>query len=138
MRPFLTAVMLLLAAPFALAAPVTIEYQLPTETCEGQPIAAGEIEAMEIYVSAGPIPASDVACPDPGQPVDPVPQSYSTMIEATDQSGSVTVDLIGGQTYHVRARVRTAAGGWSNLSNEMTKAVPAAPVSAPVLIRIGL
>lgn len=137
MRRFLTSALLALVAPLALATPVIIEYELPSETCDGQPIDSAQLEAMEIYVSAGPIPASDQECPPPGGEVDQPPESYSTMIEAADQSGAVTVDLIGGQTYYIRARVR-AAEGWSNLSNERQVSVPTRPVRAPVLIRIGL
>lgn len=135
MRNALTLIVALLLAPaIALAAPVTIEYQLPTQDCDNQPI--GEILEAEFYVSAGPIAASDTVCPALGEPVDTVPTEFSARLDGTGSNGVLQVELIGGVTYFVRGRVRTAAG-WSNLSNEMSFAVPERPGKAPILIRIG-
>lgn len=117
----------------ALATETTIEYDLPTTDCAGQPI--GDILEMEIYISAGPIPASDLTCPEQGGAVDEPPASYSSLIAGDTSQGSVTVDLFPGP-YFARARVRTA-DGWSNLSNQAELVVPGRP-SAPVIIRFGL
>lgn len=116
----------------ATAVETTIEYQLPVEDCGGNPV--GDILEMEIYISAGPIPASDVPCPAPGAQPDEPPESYSSLIAGDTSRGSVQVDLFPGP-YYARARVRTA-DGWSNLSNQLHLVVPGRP-AAPVIIRFG-
>lgn len=151
MKRIVTALCCLLPA-IALAAPVTIEYQLPTQDCDNQPI--GEILEAEFYVSASPIPASDTVCPAPGEPVDTVPTEFSARLDGTGSNGALQVELIGGVEYFVRGRVATQAidpetgllavdeNGdpvlqWSNLSNQISFAVPERPGKAPILIRIG-
>jgi len=131
-------ILITLLAFFALpayAADVTIQWQLPTEDCNGNPVA---VEQVEILIDTASIPASDQLCPREGGTVDAVPTGLDQVIDAGDRDGSLTVNLTAGQTYYARMRVRTGFG-WTNLSNEMSVTIPpdAAPGSAPILLNFG-
>lgn len=129
---------LMVAAQHALAAPVTLEWQLPTSNCGGdpQPIA----DELEFFVSTSPIPASDTSCPiDAGYAVDPRPAGGGIVLTAQTpnaSTGSIDINLLGGQTYFVRARLRVGVE-WSNLSLEVQRDVPAEVLEVPVIIRFG-
>lgn len=117
--------------------PVSIRYQLPSTDCLGQPLEPDALAALEIYVSAGPIPASDQPCPPPGEPVDEPPASFSTRIQVEPQNGTVTRELAAGVEYYMRARVQDTAGRWSNLSAQITRDLRSPP-TAPTIWFIDL
>lgn len=117
------------------AVETAIQYQLPTVDCDNQPIPAGSITAMEFYIDAMPIPASDVRCSASSDTRDTPPAGIVAVVPAQPSDGEVRVNLAGGVTYYVRARVQGADGEWSNLSNQREITLPATPLQAPVIIR---
>jgi len=131
-------ILITLLAMFSLpaaAATATIQWELPTEDCAGQPV--GTIEQVEIFLATSPIAASGQECPADGV-VDAPPADFDQAIDAGDQDRSLTVELTAGQTYYARMRVRTA-DGWSNLSNEVSLDLPeeSVPPGAPLIINFG-
>lgn len=126
---FVACVVALLSIP-AYAVETTITWSLGETNCEGEPSAP--VTAVEIYVSETPIPASDEEC---GGAVD-VPPDFAQRIEGSLDTNSATIDLIGGRTYYIRMRVSGPGGVWSNLSNETVRALPSAPLRAPVIINL--
>jgi hypothetical protein len=128
---FLILIAALLSAPFALSKEVTIEWTLATTDCAGGTVAPTDYIAMEIYVSAATIPASDIPCPTGATP-DAPPATFSAKLTPAPGAGTAKTNLIGGATYYIRARVQTSEG-WSNLSNQTTAKIPGRG-KAPVII----
>ena len=128
-------VLLSLISTSAYAVQTIIEYELPTDTCEGTTIDPSVIAALEIYIDTQHIPAVEINCPQVGTPTD-VPPSGLNVVNAVPSDGSVTIDLVGGQTYYIRARVQDQSGDWSNLSGQHIEEVPRSPLNVPVIIRM--
>lgn len=114
----------------------TLAYELPVEYCDGRALPLDEIQTLEIYVSAAPIPAADVDCASTAAEVDTPPDSFSELIQTGDPTGSVTIDLFPGP-YFARGRVQTVDGDWSNFSGQVDLQVPG-PGRPPVILRWNL
>ena len=130
--------LLLFGAP-VWAGQAEISWQLPTENCDGSTIDPAGMQALELYVGTGNIPAQDVPCPDPDEPVDPPPTGGTVVDVVNLDPGqtSITLDLADGVTYFFRMRIRVN-GEWSNLSNQVSKDLPFPVPTSPVLTIINL
>lgn len=114
----------------------TMDYELPTECCDGRSLSPDDIQTLEIYISAGPIPAADVPCAATEAERDSPPDSFSELIQTGDLTGSVSIDLFPGP-YFARGRVQSVEGEWSNFSAEIQLTVPG-PLRPPVILRWNL
>mgnify|MGYP000031219114 CR=1 FL=1 len=68
------------AAGLTTAAELQLTWSAPTEDCEGQPIEAGQLATMEIYMDTKPIPGpatTEEACAGAG---DPPPAGFNPVI----------------------------------------------------------
>ena len=133
---------LMLSPELAKAADVTINWQLLTTDCNGDPMEATDYDEIEIFVAEDPIPALDITCPTEGDPstVDARPAGGNVILTARSPNaltGDINVNLLGGQTYFARARVSDQSGNWSNLSAQVEVVVPQGIVRPPVIIQIG-
>jgi len=63
MKKVAAGLVLFALSTFAVAAPVTLEWDLPTVDCAGNPVAATDILELEIYISTTSIPSSGTLCP---------------------------------------------------------------------------
>lgn len=136
MRILVTALLLCLTAA-ANAADLTIQWQIPTQACDGTPIPAADLTNIEVYVSDQPIPgpgAGETGCE---ATTPPPPAGYTpTVVPATD--GTVTIQVDGGKTYYARARVQHISGEWSGLSNQGQQTVPLGRIQPPSVLIIPL
>jgi len=115
-------------------------YELSTTNCVGETVDLAYYDLFEIYVDVVPIAASDIDCPTSPADVDIPPSAINTVAIGTGtlalNGGSATVELLSGLTYFARARVRTVAGNWSNLSGQVTIVIPAGAPQMPTLFLI--
>ncbi len=127
----------------AMAADVTLQWDLPTTDCDGapQPIA----DELEIFVSTEPIPAASDNTPtkcerdDQGAPIDVRPAGGGVVLTAQTpnaERGTLDVQLLGGQVYYVRAWLRVG-NEWSNLSRQLQMDIPRGALNVPTIIRLG-
>ena len=100
---------------------ITVSWDLPVVYCDGSVLTpATDLLAVEVYISASTIPASE----DPGcGGVRDVPPVGITPLSVTGTATSVQATLTPGITYHIRARVQASNGEWSNLTPELQKVV---------------
>lgn len=133
MKQLLT-LLLCLVAFSVHARQVTVSWELPTLDCNDNPIVAGDIGQVEIYVSESSIPAQDERC---STTPDPAPAGF-TPIEVPAGNTSISFDLAPGKTYFLRARVAGPGGVWSNLSTQASALVPFKEVQPPTLFIINL
>ena len=125
------------AAGLTTAAELQLTWSAPTEDCEGQPIEAGQLATMEIYMDTKPIPGpatTEEACAGAG---DPPPAGFNPVI-ADPAAGNTTVTVQSGKTYYVRARVQAANGVWSGFSTEAVKEIPPAALKPPAVLILNL
>lgn len=127
---------ILFGDPDAWGATLTIEYQLPTQYCDGTTLNAADITDLEIYVSEATIPAADAPC---SSPVDDPPQGPGVVVTPADPNLSqIDLDVAPGLTYFLRARVRDTQGNWSNLSNQVQRNVPFPRPGVPTITIISI
>jgi len=127
----------------AFAADVKLQWTLPGIDCDGAPQTATE---LEFFVADTPIPAGDdEPCPPSPVPadyeVDPRPVGSNIVLTANSTNtttGELDIQLLGGQTYYVRARLRDANGEWSNLSPNLELVVDKGILRPPAIIRLSL
>jgi hypothetical protein len=123
-----------LAAPVN-AADITLQWTVPATTCDNEPLAAADLTNIEIYIDTAPIqPGSVTDCT--AAPVDPPAGFTPTTAGAND--ASVTISVLGGATYFLRARVQHVNGSWSNLSQETSVDIALGNLRPPTLIVIPL
>ena len=127
---------LFFASPALLAAELTLQWQIPTQLCDGTALPAADLTNIEIYIDETPVPgpAPGTECDDPIQ--DPPAGFTPTVAPATD--GTVTIQVAGGKTYFARARVQHVTGTWSSLSLQASADVPIGNISPPTLLIIPL
>ena len=127
---------ILFGNPDAWGATLTISYQMPTQYCDGTALPLADITDLEIYISEATIPAADVSC---GTPVDDPPQGPGVVVTPADPTlNQVDLDVAPGLTYFIRARVRDVNGEWSNLSNQVQRAVPFPRPDVPTITIISI
>ncbi|KPL28069.1 MAG: hypothetical protein AMJ72_05350 [Acidithiobacillales bacterium SM1_46] len=129
--------LLALVPLFAHAAPVTLEWDWPTEYCPangqqvGDPLDIADIQSAEIYISEQTIPRQPGTCTaDPD-----VPPTSAIIQTVSTPDTTVTIDLQCGKTYFFVMRVQ-AQGQWSNFSAEATRILDCARPNVPVIIRL--
>lgn len=136
MKRLMLAALLLLFGTTSWAADLTVQWTNPTEACDGTPIPPEDLAQVEIYIDTTSIPgpAPGTECNDP---VTPPPAGFTpTVVAGTEET--VTIQVAGGQTYYLRARVQHVNGQWSSLSNEAMKAVPLGLIKPPLVVTIDL
>jgi len=133
MKKLFALVSLVLLMGPAFAADVTIEYSWPESYCNGDPLAIGDIQAAEIYISESTIPRNS---PDGCTGADDVPPPSAILATVDTPDTQVTIDLECGKTYFMVMRVQGAAGEWSNFSGEAVRDVGCGKPNIPIIIRI--
>jgi hypothetical protein len=110
-------------AQAAVSAPLAISYTLPTtgcvsvngvvlSPCQSVPLTGGDaVDFVEVFLSTSTIP-DNASTP-------------TATVPASTTSYSTTYSVNSGQTIHVRVRAHIASGGYSILTNEVTKQVTA-------------
>lgn len=124
----------------AVAAPLTLTWTNPTTgcatvngvvvtPCQSVPLTGADaLAAVDVYISTAVIPDDFTGAP-----------TFSVTAPAT--TSSTTYSLNSGQTMHIRLKARTASGGVSKFTPEVTKTVtagvePGVPTSVTVTLNI--
>lgn len=113
---------------------VTIQWSMPANNCDGQPQPMAD--EIQIYIATAPIPANADPCESVADEIPTGPTVVETITSLDATTGQVVVNLLGGQTYYVRARLRVGTR-WSNLSAQAVRELELDPLSPPVVIILG-
>ena len=127
----------LLFAGIAQARELRIDWEAPTQRCDGTAIESADLGVLELYLDTNPIAGPEQQSDGcSGAQYDP-PEGF-TPTTAPVSDGSVTVTAEAGKTYYARARISDAAGTWSNLTHQVSVTVPLPQIKTPAVLRITL